>query len=116
MIAATLQHDLTVLAEAFLGRVQGELVASAAAGEDQVTAAIEQCLAYHRGAACQADPHACPDVHIAVVAADAAAEMVAAWLIATGAQPDNGSDDALIEAAGELIAAETARLAHLELT
>jgi hypothetical protein len=121
MIATTLQRDLTALAERFLGNVQDELIASAAAGEDQVTVAIDECIAYHHGKPCRAYPHACPDVRLAVVAADAAAEMVAAWLIATGAGPDNGSDDAVLEAAGDLIAdavaaAETARLAHLETT
>jgi hypothetical protein len=119
MNAITLQHNLTALAEAFLDNAQGELIASAAAGEDQVTAAIEQCLAYHRGAPCQADPHECLDVRFALVAADAAAEMVAAWLIATGAHTTE--DDAALDAAGHLIAealaaAETARLNPLELT
>ncbi|KPC75342.1 hypothetical protein ADL26_07915 [Thermoactinomyces vulgaris] len=112
MSMSTLQHSLIDLAEDFLANVQDELVASAAAGEAGVTAAIEDCIAYHRGRSCEAYPHACPDVHTAVVAADAAAEVVVAWLVATGVA--TAEDDAALETVGHLIAefvaTQTARL------
>lgn len=112
-MSTTLQHDLTVLAEAILANAQAELVASAAAAEDQVTAAIEHCINYHHGASCQAYPHECAEVFAATIAADAAAEMVAAWLIATGVH--TAEDDAALEAVRHLVAeavatAETAPL------
>jgi hypothetical protein len=70
--------------EAHHAKVRTELVEHAAAAEAMVGVAIEHCLGRHRGERCDADPNECLDVQVALAAADAAAEMVAAWLIVAG--------------------------------
>lgn len=104
-----LAANLTAMVKEHLASVEADLVDAARSAEDQVSAAIDECLLNVHGPDCQpANPHECPKVALAILTADAAMEMLAVWLIAEGRY--SNEDDAY-EAAFELVADAAARRA-----